>query len=56
MTPRVNVEFIPSDTTVDEAIGVFLESSHTRLPVYEGTPDSSDYVITLREVVAWQKE
>lgn len=33
MTPRVKVDFIPMDCTIDESIDIFLASSHTRLPV-----------------------
>lgn len=33
MTPRVKVDFISKETTVDESVDIFLASSHTRLPV-----------------------
>lgn len=33
MTPRVKVDFISAQATIDEAVDIFLASSHTRLPV-----------------------
>ncbi len=55
MTPRVHVEFIACDTTVNEALDIFLSSSHSRLPVYRETTDNIDHVVTLREVLEWHK-
>ncbi|MFB0964236.1 MAG: CBS domain-containing protein [Patescibacteria group bacterium] len=56
MTPRVKVDFIPADCTIDESIDIFLASSHTRLPVSGEDTDDVDYVVTLREALAWQKQ
>ncbi len=56
MTPRVKVDFISKEATIDEAIGIFLSLSHTRLPVYGEDSDDVDYVVTLREVLAWQRQ
>jgi CBS domain containing-hemolysin-like protein len=55
MTPRVKVDFIPMDCTIDQSIDIFLASSHTRLPVSGEDTDDVDYVVTLREALAWQK-
>lgn len=55
MTPRVQVEFISCETTVGEAMDIFLNSSHSRLPVYQETPDNIDHVVTLREILEWNK-
>lgn len=33
MTPRVKVDFISRESTIDDAIDIFLSLSHTRLPV-----------------------
>ncbi len=56
MTPRVKVDFISADSTIDEAVDIFLASSHTRLPVSGEDTDDVDYVVTLREALAWQKQ
>lgn len=56
MTPRVDVDFVSEDTTVDELCIFFLSSSHSRIPVYAETPDDIDYVVTFREAFIWQKE
>ncbi len=55
MTPRVKVEFVGFDATVDEAVETLLAASHSRLPVSGKDTDDVDYVVTLREVVGWQK-
>jgi putative hemolysin len=56
MTPRVKVDFVSMEATVDETIDILLESSHTRLPISGENTDDVDYVVTLREVLAWKKE
>lgn len=56
MTPRVNVEFVSRDMTVDDVCEFFMNSSHTRMPVYQETRDNVDYVITFREAFRLQKE
>lgn len=56
MTPRVNVEFISLQDTVDEVCEFLMESSHSRVPVCGETTDDVDYVITFREAFKLQKE
>ena len=56
LTPRVNVEFIPIEMTIDEVCEFFMNTSHSRMPVYQGTRDNVDFVITFREAFRLQKE
>ena len=56
MTPRVRVEFIKQEMTVSEAVRYFLATSHSRLPVCGDHTDDVDFVVTLREVLAWEHE
>ncbi len=56
MTPRVNVEFLSLDMTVDEVCDFMMKSSHSRLPVYGKTTDDVDSVITFREAFQLQRE
>lgn len=49
MTPRVNVEFLSLDMTVDQACEFFMNSSHTRMPVCGQTTDDVDFVLTFRD-------
>ena len=56
MTPRVSVDFVSEDTTINELCNIFLESSHSRFPVYAETPDDVDYVVTMREAFIWKEE
>jgi len=56
MTPRVNVEFLSLDMTIDEACDFLMKSSHSRLPVYGETTDDVEFVITFREAFQLQRE
>jgi CBS domain containing-hemolysin-like protein len=56
MTPRVNVEFLSLDMTVDEACDFLMNSSHSRLPVCGDTTDDVEYVMTFREAFRLQRE
>jgi CBS domain containing-hemolysin-like protein len=39
MVPRNDIVSIPSDASLDEVIRAMIETQHSRLPVYEGTPE-----------------
>lgn len=56
MTPRVNVEFISLDMTVDQVCDFMMESSHSRLPVCGDTTDDVASVMTFREAFRLQRE
>lgn len=49
MTPRVNVNFLNIDMTVDEACEYFMSQSHSRMPIAGKNTDDVDYVLTFRE-------
>ncbi len=49
MTPRVNVEFLTLDMTVDESCDFLMDASHSRIPVQGNGSDDVDFVITFRE-------
>ncbi|MBC7498237.1 HlyC/CorC family transporter [Candidatus Gracilibacteria bacterium] len=56
MTPRVNVEFLSLDMTVDEVCDFMMKSSHSRLPVCGDSTDDVDSVMTFREAFHLQRE
>ncbi len=56
MTPRVNVEFLSLDMTIDAVCDFLMQSSHSRLPVCGDTTDDVDYVMTFREAFHLQRE
>lgn len=56
MTPRVKVDFVHCEATVDQVCKQFLTSSHTRLPVYCEDQDDVEHVVTFREAFTWQSE
>ncbi len=56
MTPRVSVDFVSREMTIQDVCALFLRSSHSRFPIYAETPDDIDYVITLREAFDWKEQ
>ena len=56
MTPRVNVEFLDLDMTIDEACEFLMSSSHSRLPVCGENSDDVENVITFREAFKLARE
>ncbi|MFB6084824.1 MAG: hemolysin family protein [Halorientalis sp.] len=51
MTPRLDVDAISKDATVEEAIEQCVQSGHARLPVYEGSLDNVIGVVHIRDLV-----
>ena len=56
MTPRTDVDWIDIDATPQEIRAKLLETSHSRLPVAEGSVDKLVGVVQLRDIVAAQIE
>jgi len=56
MTPRVNVEFLSLDMTVDQACEFLMKASHSRIPIYGESTDDIDYVLTFREAFKLQRD
>jgi len=50
MVHRVDVETISGDTTLDEAMRVFLRTGYSRLPVYRESPDDIIGVLHIKDV------
>lgn len=61
MTPRVQLDAVSIDITVDELCEFLLIHSHSRIPIYKDTIDQIDYFITfkqafkLKEAWRWHK-
>lgn len=51
MTPRVKIEAISMDTTVQQAMSFYLAHTHSRIPVYSETIDKIDHFITSRDLI-----
>ncbi len=52
MTPRVDVNALPKDSSVDQAKKMFLDTQYSRLPVYEGTVDNIVGVLSQKDFFA----
>ena len=51
MTPRLDVNAVPKDASIDEAIETCVQADHERVPVYEGNLDNIIGVVNVRDLV-----
>ncbi|WP_135364859.1 hemolysin family protein [Halosimplex halophilum] len=51
MTPRLDMDAISTESSIDEAIEQCIQSGHARLPVYEGSLDNVIGVVNIRDLV-----
>ncbi len=56
MTPRVNVEFLSMDMTIDEVCDFLLQASHSRMPIYTKSHDDVEYMINFKNAFKLQAE
>jgi CBS domain containing-hemolysin-like protein len=52
MVARTDMTTIPSDTTVERASGVFVESGHSRIPIYERELDKITGVLYVKDLLS----
>lgn len=51
MTPRVSIETLPIESTLQEAIDFAIQKSHSRIPVYKDTIDNIVGIITIKDIL-----
>ncbi len=51
MTPRLDMDAIDVESSIDEAIETCVHSGHARIPVYEGSLDNIVGVVNIRDLV-----
>jgi putative hemolysin len=51
MTPRIKIDALDSNTTVNEAIEKMFEFSHSRILIYNNDIDHIERVVTLKELL-----
>lgn len=51
MVPRTELVALPIDSTLEEAIGAFMESGHSRLPVYRENADDILGVLYIKDLL-----
>lgn len=56
MTPRVNLDSLEDDVTVDQALEEMLSFSHSRIPIYNNTIDDIRGIITVRDLLALKEK
>ncbi|HUA83982.1 MAG TPA: hemolysin family protein [Bryobacteraceae bacterium] len=56
MTPRIDIVSVSLEATLDELLRLFVEHKYSRLPVYQGKPESIVGVVHYKDLVAaWQE-
>ena len=56
MTPRIDIVMAPVDTPPEKLLTIFLESGHSRLPLYGVSLDQIEGVLYLRDLVGAMQE
>lgn len=55
MVPRVKIDALRNDTTIDKAMEFYMTHNHSRIPVYKETVDKIVWIITIRDILREQK-
>ena len=55
MVPRVKIEALWDDTTIEEALEFYLTHSHSRIPVYHDQIDNIVWILTIRDILRERK-
>jgi len=56
MVPRNDIVSISSDATLDEVLRTMIETQHSRLPVYEGTPEKIVGILHYKDLLpVWEE-
>jgi putative hemolysin len=56
MVPRNDIVSIPSDATLDQVLHTMLEEGHSRLPVYEGSPEKIIGILHYKDLLpVWEE-
>ena len=56
MVPRTDMVAISADTTVEESVAVFRECGHSRVPVYEKSPDHIVGILYVKDIIGFLHE
>ena len=56
ITPRIRMEALKSNTTVEQALLDMQNFSHTRIPVYNDDIDDIERIISHRELVQYKEQ
>lgn len=56
MVPRVKIEAISDETTIDDAMQYYIEHTHSRIPVFRNQIDTIIGIITVRDILREQQK
>ena len=51
MTPRTEIAFIERGATIDEFLSVYAQHSHTRFPVFKGSPENVVGILSAKDLL-----
>ena len=51
MVPRIDVVFVPEETTLAEAVQILIECGHSRVPVYHETIDNVSGILYAKDIL-----
>ncbi len=51
MTPRISVDALSEDTTLQDAINFVIKKSHSRIPIYKNTIDNVVGIVTIKDIL-----
>jgi len=51
MVPRTDMDAVPADASVSEAMDIFLEHGHSRVPVYQENPDDIAGILYIKDTI-----
>jgi len=55
MTDKAKLQSVSSDFTVKQAVDFFIKNDHSRIPVYKGDENKIIWIITVQEIIKYNK-
>jgi CBS domain containing-hemolysin-like protein len=56
MTPRVSIDALPEESSLQEAIDFVIKKSHSRIPIYKDTIDNIVGIVTIKDILMLSEE
>ena len=53
MVPRTDMDAVASDVTIGDAVGVFQEHGHSRVPIYDGSLDNIVGILYVKDTIPY---
>lgn len=53
MVPRTDMDAVPSEYSIDEAVAIFQEHGHSRVPIFEGSLDNITGILYVKDTIPY---